>query len=243
MDLPTLNRTRKALVFFFSGLFFLIFSRCVTYYEEGFAQKDNKRYIFEDFYDKNDTLVLHHYIVYGTERTRVPYEPKFFPYQCNSDSIFESFKNSFLLLDVPLTITKYGINKAADTSSGFSSKHFPNTKMHELLFSIDKVKYILEFTSDYPDQTVIVPFVWIDFGICDTHRCAYNGSYYDLTLSLTIYVIRNNSIRYHKRLSRFTELDGKYQTKDFQACDVRIDPELIDRLVKQVMIDYTNRLK
>jgi len=242
MDLPTLNRKRWALVFFFSGLFFLIFSRCVTYYEEGFSQDNKKRYIFDEFYDKNDTLVLHHYIVYGRERTRERYETRHFPYQCYSDSIFENFRHSFLSLDAPIIWTNNGLNKTTDTSSIFSM-HYPDTKIHGVKILTQEIKHILELASDFPHKTVIIPYVWINFGICDTHRCAYNGSYYDLMLGLTIYVVRNNTIRYQKSLRRFTELDGKYQTKDYQACDVRIEPELIDRLVKQVMIDYTNRLK
>ena len=156
--------------------------------------------------------------------------------------MFISFRNSLLSLDVAIETTNYGLNKALDTSSVFLLKH-TKTNSYSILSSKEWIKNFLEFTLDYPDQSIIIPFVWITFGICDTHRCAYNGSYYSLSLGLMIYVIRNNRVVYQKSLSRFTELDGKFQTIDYQACDVRIDSNVNDKLVKQVMIVYTNRLK
>lgn len=209
--------------------------------DNGFYSFHKRRFVFSEAYSLNDTVLVHHHLFFGEKENFDGIPAGIAPWGCYTDSVFFIYKESLLNSGIPIKFLDGGMNKVLDSNSIFSE--FPGVFENTHIKRRD-YKHVLALAAQYQENHVLIPVVriWYSIDYASNIR-RFHGIYYHIYLTFSAYVFHENSLVYYKTLSYNNEYAGRFQLSEYQLCDVPIDPNLIDRLVKQVMIDYTKRLK
>jgi hypothetical protein len=222
----------------------LLFCGCA--FQDGFTAYPC-RFVFLKHYNSKDTLIVNDYLVFGM-RSRLPGEDpdKLFPWGCDGDSVFNVFKTYLKASDIPMRFENGGVNRVYDTTSIFSV--FPRMfKPGVFGEGVIKKKYyrdLAALTEGYPGQMVLVPVVRVNYHVeYATRAQIYHGLFFNLRLAFSVFIFKDMELVYHKVLHHGNPFAGKYQVTEYDVCEVPIRENIIERIVKQAMIDYAKRMK
>jgi hypothetical protein len=237
------NKSFKILIVFITSSLLL----CACAYQDGFLAFPKHRFVFLKHYNSKDTLIVKDYLVFGM-RSRLPGEDpdKSFPWGCDGDSVFNVFKKYLIASNIPMRFETGGVNRVDDTTSIFSvfPRIFKPGVFGDGVIKRRHFKDVAALTKGYPGQLVLVPAVRVQHHIeYGTVGSRYSGLYFILNLAFSVFIFKDMELVYYKSLSHSNDFAGTYQVTEYNVCEVPIRENIIERIVKQAMIDYVKRMQ
>lgn len=188
--------------------------------------KEARSFLFNDSYKVEDTIYITDYVLYSFDQNRMKNKIII----SNEDSFLNLVKSGFQKLPLLWSMANENSNK--------SNEAFERNKLQRFN-EIDTI-LIKEIANNSEYSKILIPvitFNYLNIGFASNH-----GDYLKY-LKVSVFIIENNTIIYSSSFYHVEDVYSGSHPYNYKDYHIPIPQEHWDGLIKEVMKEYTERLK